>query len=191
MHYDAAGDVRAVEAMAANLTPYLYENELYGLVANDLPRLTVGGLLMRLHRLEALADSLTPAQRQRVQQARQQFEQARSEWRTHYSAKLTQEIQARLNNLTAFVREYGDDKQQAHAAYPAEATHRLILSALQKEAESLTLWTKEWQAKLRDLDTRLHGLLDKDHPTFVLPSGLEGIYPEAEYGWLYAYPAVS
>lgn len=191
MQYDPTADVRAVEAMAANLTPYLYEKELYGMISNDLPRLTIGALLMRLHRLETLQDSLTPDQRQRVQNARQQLEQMRSEWRTHYEDKLIQEIQVRLNGLSAFVEEYADDKQQARSAYPAEATYRLIVEALVQEAQHLNLWSDELKGNLSRLDARLRGLLDKDSFTFVPPKGLEEVYPQDTYWWLYAYPATN
>lgn len=188
MQYDPAADVRTLEAMAANLTPYVYEKDLYGVISSDSTRLTVGGLLMRLHRLEAL--NLSAEQRQRVQNARQQLEHARSEWQSHYKDKILQELQARLNNLAAFVAEYSEDKQSARSAYPAEATHRTIVEALRQEAERLHIWSDELRAKLRDLDARLRGLLDKDNPTFVPPTGLESAYPESEYWWLYAYPAV-
>src|SRR5579871_2702207 len=49
IRYDLDRDVRTVEQMAARLTPYVYESELYGLMPGDLPKLTVGGLLMRLN----------------------------------------------------------------------------------------------------------------------------------------------
>ena len=38
IRYDLDRDVRTVEQMAARLTPYIYENELYGLMPGDLPK---------------------------------------------------------------------------------------------------------------------------------------------------------
>src|SRR5258707_14790510 len=46
--FDIERDVKTVEAMASRLTPYVYENQLYGSMPGDLAKLTVGGLLMRL-----------------------------------------------------------------------------------------------------------------------------------------------
>lgn len=190
MNYDPTADLHALEAMASHLTPYLYENELYGVISNDLPRLTIGGLLMRLHRLEALQNRLSSDQQRRVAEARQSFEQKRSEWRSHYEDKLKQEIDARLNNLGAFLEDYRDDRQQARSAYPAEATHRIIIERLRDEAQSLNLWDREYENKLHRLDGRLRGTLDTENKTFVPPNGLEEVYPEQQYWWLYAYPAV-
>lgn len=58
---DLAQDVRVVAAMAEHLTPYIYEGELYGMLSDpSLPRLTIGGMPMRLARLNALRDQLSP-----------------------------------------------------------------------------------------------------------------------------------
>jgi hypothetical protein len=191
MDYDPASDLRALEAMASNLTPYLYEKELYGVISNDLPRLTVGGLLMRLHRLEGLKHKLSEEQRQRLHDARLNFEQLRSEWRSHYEDKVVQELNARLNNFSAFLEDYTDDQQRARSAYPAEATHRIIIEQLRIEAEELELWEEtEIEDKLYRLDRRLRGILDRNNKMFVPPNGLQEVYPEEQYWWLYAYPEV-
>ncbi len=190
MEYDPAFDLRALEAMASNLTPYLYEKDLYGVISNDLPRLTVGGLLMRLHRLEGLQDKLSEEQRQRLHDARLNFEQLRSEWRSHYEDKIGQELHARLNNLSAFLEDYTDDQQRARSAYPAEATHRIIIEQLRREAQELEIWEEEFEDKLTRLDRRLRGILERNGKTFVPPDGLQEVYPEEQYWWLYAYPAL-
>lgn len=59
-------DVEVLTAMAANLTPYLYEDEIYGAMPGDMPRLTLGGLLLRLRRLTAIEDVLSTNQRQAI-----------------------------------------------------------------------------------------------------------------------------
>src|SRR6202022_2614455 len=56
--YDLDRDVRTLAAMAAGLKTYVYDSELYGLMPGDLPKLTVGGLLMRLRRLPAIPSFL-------------------------------------------------------------------------------------------------------------------------------------
>ena len=83
MDYDPEPDLRALEAMASNLTPYLYEKELYGMLAQNLPRLTVGGLLLRLYRLRGVEPELSEGQQRRLHDAALNFEQLRSEWMVH------------------------------------------------------------------------------------------------------------
>src|SRR5260221_1821519 len=58
IRYDLDRDVKTVEAMAARLKPYIYEEELYGQMPGDPPKLTMAGLLMRLHRLSPLSREL-------------------------------------------------------------------------------------------------------------------------------------
>ena len=43
VRFDFDRDVRIADAMASRLKPYVYENELYGLMPNDYPKLTLGG----------------------------------------------------------------------------------------------------------------------------------------------------
>jgi hypothetical protein len=191
MNYDPASDLRALEAMAANLTPYLYEKDLYGVISNDLPRLTVGGLLMRLHRLESLRDSLEENQRQRLHDARMNFEQLRAEWRSHYEDKIGQELEARLNNYNAFLNDYDESDQRGRSLYPAEATHRTIIERLKREAEVLDFWDElDVEDRLNRLDRRLKQDLDEEHEKFLWADELKPVYPKNEYWWLYSMPEV-
>src|SRR5689334_1757805 len=77
-------DVKEAQAMAAALVPYVYEDELYGRIGMNMPSLTIGALLMRLHRLRALASRLTPEQLGILEQAEAQTQSARREWTSHF-----------------------------------------------------------------------------------------------------------
>ena len=62
-------DLSEARAMADGLDAYVRQDELYGHAGGGglfgggkLPSLTIGALLLRLRRLRALADQLTPAQ---------------------------------------------------------------------------------------------------------------------------------
>src|SRR5512141_1451216 len=112
IRFDLTKDVRTVEAMAARLLPYIYENELYGPMPGDLPRLTVGSLLMRLQRLSAVADLLSPEQRDVLNKAQQQFDKVRKDWSVAYEGKLSHELNARLSSLLQFITECQDAPAQ-------------------------------------------------------------------------------
>jgi len=107
--YDLDRDLRVLAAMASSLTPYLYEDEVYGQLGGSLPKLTLGGLLMRLYRLSHLENLLDAHQQDTVRDARLNFEAAKAEWTAHYEQKLVRELQSRMEALDYFVRECVED----------------------------------------------------------------------------------
>lgn len=188
MEYDIKADLRALEAMASNLIPYLYEEPLYGVISSNLPSLTVGGFLLRLYRLQNLEDLLTDNQQKHLSDAHLNFEHARSEWMVHYEGKVKHELRARINDLRNFVDEHSDDPVRSRNAYPVEATRRTIVANLQIEAEVFNMWEDEFEDELGSVDKRLRSILDLDEPNFIWPSALEPIYPKQDFWWLYGYP---
>jgi hypothetical protein len=189
MAYDPEADLRVLEAMAANLTPYLYENELYGMLAQNLPRLTVGGLLLRLYRLRALEEKLDGSQQQRFRDSRINFEQLRSEWMVHYENKIVQELKARLNSLSNFLSDYAADPTAARGGYPNEATQRTIVHHLQVEAMALDMWDEEdFEKRLTPLDRRLQAALKNSEKKFIWDEELAEVYPQETFWWLYGVP---
>jgi len=188
MAYDPETDLRVLEAMAASLTPYLYEKELYGVMAQNLPRLTVGGLLLRLYRLSSLQESLDGDQEKRFRDSRINFEQLRSEWAVHYESKIQQEINARLNGIANFLSDYASDPTAARGGYPNEATQRTIIYHLQVEAMSLDIWDEDYEKRLAPLDKRLQAALKDSEKKFIWDDELAPVYPEDPFWWLYGVP---
>ena len=63
-------DLTILEAMAAEMPTYLdYDALFWPLSDSSMPRLTLGGYLMRQHRLKALANLLTDSEQGRLDQA--------------------------------------------------------------------------------------------------------------------------
>lgn len=188
MKYNSETDLRELEAMASNLSPYLYQPDLYGMIGNNLPRLTVGGLLLRLLRLEGIRSQLPDSQQKRLAEARQRFEQLRQEWSSHYDTKVQKELEARLRSFEAFLDEADDFPGGARGNYPAEATRRTILEYLKEEAQQRNLWTDDLAAELQRVDRRLQAILDRNQEQFVWNETLKEVYPANRYWWLYALP---
>ena len=111
-------DLRVLAAMASSLTPYLYEDELYGYLAGNLPKLTLGGLLLRLHRLTCLEDMLSAEQQTLLHDARINLEAERADWAVHFEGKIKHELRARLEALELFVRECDTNAGGADACRP-------------------------------------------------------------------------
>jgi len=185
--FDLDRDVRTVEAMAARLKPYVYENELYGLMPGDLPRLTVGGLLMRLRRLSALTDQLSPKQQNIVQSAQQQLDAIRKEWGVAYEGKLQRELTARLNSLGQFLSECHESPRRCFDGYPSAIEKRVIAQAIADEMEARNTATTITRASLTDFDNNLRRYV-KPTDAFIWDARLEPAYPRDQYWYLYVEP---
>lgn len=184
--FDLDRDVRTLAAMASNLTPYLYEDEMYGHLAGDLPRLTLGGLLMRLYRLRRLEQALSAEQATQVQDAQINFEAERSAWTVHYENKIQHEINVRLNVFERFLKDYGDDAAARTADYPNQAERRSIIEHLRTEAQKYDLWSEEFEAQLKELDQKLQRVFRQGR--FIYSDDrLADVYPQDQFWWLYGY----
>lgn len=181
--YDLDRDVRVLSAMASSLTPYLYENEMYGYLPGDLPRLTLGGLLMRLYRLSRLEDLLTTGQKSAVQTAKETFEAERSQWAAHYDAKLQHELKSRLSALDQFLYDCGEDLQGCVFSYPVQAEKRVMIEHLHDEAQARGVMTDELDTRLKQVDQKLRRVLADGG--FIFDPRLQDAYPRTQYWWLY------
>jgi len=185
--YDPEKDLSTLEVFAEALPSYLREKELYGEVGRQLPKLTPGAVLLRLHRLQALA--LSPRQAERLQKATRACAEARQTWAHHYSEKLEREWKARLKTYADFLEDHKDDFDSMRAAYPAEATHRTYLHHVAQELQAFHLWDEAHEQALFALDQVLKSSFDKDNPRFIWPEALAEVYPPNLFWWLYSEPS--
>ncbi|MBN1678685.1 MAG: hypothetical protein JW966_00240 [Anaerolineae bacterium] len=185
--FDLERDLRILSIMASSLTPYLYEKELFGYLSGSLPKLTIGGLLLRLHRLSALENQLDHGQHISVQDARLNFEAERSGWAVHYEAKLAQELQTRIDTYSQFVIECQDDKARCAADYPSQAEKRTIIEHLFVEAEERDCLPEDAQPRLKHADDRLRQMLENGD--FISEDILKSVYPRDHFWWMYGFIA--
>ncbi|MBN1562376.1 MAG: hypothetical protein JXA10_00945 [Anaerolineae bacterium] len=183
--YDLARDVKILSAMASNLTPYLYESELYGYLAGDLPRLTVGGVLLRLYRLLRLDDEfLTSEQQSQIQDANLNFEAECSQWAVHYEHKLQHELQARCHALEQFLHECAEKLHGCAAIYPSQAEKRTMIYHLQAEAHERDVLADDMLARITKLDQRLRQFFEEGD-FLIGDERLASVYPKDTFWWLY------
>ncbi len=181
--FDLDRDVRSLVAMTAHLRPWLYEDELYGHAAGDLPKLTLGGLLLRLYRLERLGDHLTAEQQLHVQEARAQFELARAQWAVHYEQKLKRELESRVHAFELFLTDCEEDLSACALNYPVQAEKRTIIHHLVKEASTLEILDNQLHARVKEIDRRLRNILRESE--CLADERLCRVYPRAEFWWMY------
>ncbi len=183
--FDLDREVRTVEAMAARLTPYIYEDELYGAMPGDLPRLTIGSFLMRLHRLEKLEDLLSPPQMMVVQDASRALDKIRKEWGVAYEGKLQRELKVRLTAINTFISECRDNPGACGDTYPSAIEKRVMAQELADEAEARGVVNTPLQQGLMNTDNNLRRFAGKGGH-FVWDHRLEAVYPPDRYWYLYA-----
>lgn len=181
--FSLENDLRALAAMASNLTPYLYEKEMYGYLSGDLPRLTLGGILMRLYRLSHLERTLHPDQEQTVEDARASFDAARTKWAVHYDHKLLEELRARLNALEQYIEECREDLASCAAGYPSQAEKRVMIEHLQDEAETRGVLTDDLRRRIRQVDGNLRHYFREG--SFITDTRLKDVYQPDPFWWMY------
>ncbi len=182
--YSLNNDVRAVTAMAASLIPYIYEDELYGALPGTLPRLTVGGLIMRLNRLAVIRALLSPDQQKAVDEAQRQFDAARKEWPVAYEGKLQRELAARLQSLSQTIRDCAAEPRRCAEVYPSDIEKRVIVEGLQAEADANKALTPQQFALIRATDNQLRTYTQASD--FIWDMRLQPAYPKDPYWYLYA-----
>ncbi len=180
--------------MAREAEAYLITEELFwpitGRVRGGMPRMTIGGFLLRRYRLTALPDLLTPEQQTTLQEALAAFDTAAAEWPTHYRGKISREWDMRTNLLVNFLRDCDEGEAQNCAEdWPAQAEQRTILQHLQEAPGARGAVSQTQQAALTRIDRDLRRLLlsgEKGH--FLWPPELEAIYPRDKFWWLWVAP---
>jgi hypothetical protein len=185
--FDLEHDVRVLSAMASNLTPYLYEQEIFGYLGTDLPELTLGGLLMRLYRLSRLENILDAEQQKLVQEARTNFEAERSKWAVHYETKIQHELKSRTEALLRFLDECIEELINCTTIYPVQAEKRIMIEHLRDEAKERGVLSEEQDTEIRVADQRLRRVLIDGE--FITDERLKSVYPHEHFWWLYGYVA--
>jgi hypothetical protein len=184
-------DLAVVEAMAAELEPYLKSDTLFWQlsparpIVPTAPLLTIGGLVLRLHRLAGQAAALTPEQRARLAAAQESFHQTITAWKAHAAARMARELDARLNSWSWFVEDCRAQKRSCISHYPTEAELRTLIALLLEEAAGYED-VSDQRDRLAQLDARFRQWFEPGG--FVWRPALAPVYPRARFWWLYGRP---
>ena len=167
-------DKAYIEAGIPELEDYLLSDELYWPITTrgfDLPRLTIGGILLAKTRLEARGeqiDSLTA-----------QLDVIRSKWRVARETKAGREVQARMRLWGNYLSDYRHNPEGNADAYPHEVRYRAMLQLLISELSTPPSEQKE----LAQLDSLLRvNLISSD---FIWDAELQAGFPREVYWYLY------
>lgn len=179
-------DLDILQAMASEMDEYLKSDVLFWpMKQGDLPRLTLGGYLMRQHRLLGLRDLLTMQQQDRLHKAINQYHQALEEKVVRFEKKAHEELESRLRQWQTYI---ADVKQGRGLAYYETAVEpRAMIEAL---VSQLRVQPYELQEnipqKVAVIDQELRRVWDPGG--FVWPREWEAAYPREKHWWLYGHP---
>lgn len=184
--YSIERELKEASEMASALVPYVYEDVVYGKIGMNMPPLTIGNILLRVRRLRALRDRLSPSQASTLDHIEAQLESARKEWSVAYSKKIIREAEVRLRDLNTYFSECKEDPRLCANAYLPEAQRRTILYELLEALPAGDLRDSGLETKVKSVDSSLRRYVKPSD--FVFSNTLQPVYPADTFWWLYSRP---
>lgn len=181
-------DLKILEAMAAEMDEYLRNGNLFWpLSDSSLPRLTLGGYLMRQHRLLALRHQLSDTDQERLAAAVAQFDEALEEKVVALEQRAHEEVRARLRQWNEYLKELRDPSMSAGDYYRSAVETRAMLAALVNQLESPPYrLDRRVLNELASFDRVLANYWEAGE--FIWPEEWAEAYPRQRYWWLYGRP---
>jgi hypothetical protein len=181
-------DVAALGAMAGQMAEYLDSEVLFWpLGRSNMPMLTLGGYLLREHRLLGLSDLLTDEQKTQVDAAVFQFNQTLADRVVRFEAKAHHELAARLRQWEEYLKDIDRGTWDKTSNYATSVETRAMIDALLDRLSMPPYRTEDRPTQhLATLDTRLRNNWQPGE--FVWPDEWQPVYPRAGYWWLYGSP---
>jgi hypothetical protein len=190
--YNIFNDLHDLERMVGSLKDYLKSNDIYGSIGGGIftgggaPNLTIGTIIMRLRRLEALRDMLDARRQESLDRTLAQFETIRDDMWDRYTLKMEREAHSRLDAMTRFFEECRDDPQNCPRIYGPEAFRRTVVEELVTTMTAADIHSQELDSKVSRMDKQLRRYLIPSE--FQWDDLLKPIYPQNNYWWLWMAP---
>lgn len=187
-------DVALCGAMADEMEDYLKAKELFWEPNRrrpggaELPKLTLGGLLLAMRRLQALRDRLAPDQLGALTRAGRELAHHRTQWRARYGAKLARDLRSRLDAWAWYLDDCERQGEPAIVHYPHQVKTRVKVDLLLDEAAGVALEVEESRQRQAALDERLRA--DFVAGDFCWLAPLVTGFPPERFWYLYGQPRV-
>jgi hypothetical protein len=166
-----AQDISFFQAGLESLEAYLLSEELFWPLTGNLPRLTVGGMLLAGKRIEVRAAGGWTRLSVRL-------EAVRTKWRSAWERKAGREVHARLDLWKGYLEEVAR-KSPDPGLYSQQVRWRVMLQLL---GDEFSAPPRELEA-VRGLDAILRTAWLPG--AFVWEAGLSCAFPEPGYWFLY------
>lgn len=182
-------DLNILEAMAVAMPRYLSSDALYYPMSQaNFPQLTLGGYLVRAHRLRALRPKLDQQSQERLFTTQERFQSALVGHTVSVEQKAQEELASRIQQWRAHIQDLLTEPDNDADFYAASVDVRAKIQALLNLLSNAPYrLPDELRQEVADLDAQLRNIwVDGD---FVWPAGWEEAYPREPYWWLYGRPA--
>lgn len=181
-------DVAILEAMAGQMAEYLDSDILFWPMAQaGMPMLTLGGYLMREHRLSALSELLTAEQQARVAAGIRQFNEVLANRLVRFEGKAQHELQARLRQWEEFLKDVERGTADHSSNYSTAVETRVMIAVLMDRLSLPPYQAPARAAQHLDLlDTRLQNVWQPGE--FTWPAEWLPAYPAGTFWFLHGAP---
>lgn len=180
-----AQDVTILAEMAGEMDAYLRSDVLFWqMMKGGLPKLTLGGYLMRQHRLLALPDLLSVEEQAVVDTAVTQFNQTLVEKIVRLEQKAHQELEARIRQWGEYLKDFRWERGAAAAGYTSAVETRVMMTAV---TGKLQIPPYQIESRISEQIALLDGNLRSRWRSgpFLWPEAWQPAYPKGEYWYLY------
>lgn len=188
--YSIDQDLKEARGMAKALVPYVHQNQLYGNTGGGffsrMPSMTIGGLLLRLRRLDVLRDQMTDKQEASLDKAQARKEEILGEWRMHCESKMRREANSRLDAMRTYFQECANNMTLCANQYYPETLRRTTVQELVIELEQMGIHDDELVSKMRTTDGQLRRYVQPSD--FVWAQDIQVAYDRQVFWWLYNRP---
>jgi len=176
-------DLTVLEAMLDELPEYLLSDATRWQIQADMPPLTIGGCLMRIHRLGKLEAQLPHLDKSRYVQAVTRFDNTLVEKVVQFEQRVHHELHARLGEWSVCLREPHIQPKRYIDKVDIRVVIEEMMLVLQKRPYHLE---KQISQEVEVLDKNLKS---RWHPgEFIWDVTWQPAYPPANYWWLYGTP---
>lgn len=183
-----AHDLMIMEEMATNMAAYLDSDVIdWTIPRANMPRLTIGGYLMRQRRLSALRENLSVEDQARLDEAIKQFNDALEERVVRFEKRAHQELHMRIAEWIGILRDLKRRAAAEENYYAGIVDTRIVIKELLDKLQTPPYKVKEGiQEELVTIDILLKNRFSEGD--YVWDPIWEATYPRDEYWWLYGRP---
>lgn len=181
-------DLEILGVMVAEMHAYLMsEATHWTMEKGDMPKLTIGGCLMRCQRLPLVREQLGTVGQKRLDIALQAFNKALADNVVRFETRMHQELHARLADWSNYLRHMSSRMMADVDYYASVVDTRVVIQAMIAELQKPAYqFDKRILEEVTVLDNNLKGRWQIGE--FVWPTVWQVAYPPETYWWLYGRP---
>jgi hypothetical protein len=181
-------DLEILVAMATEMEAYLKSDVLFWRMSKfSMPALTLGGYLMRQHRLLLLRNLLPQIQQADLSSAVALYNSSLVEKIVRFEQKAHRELDARLRQWSEYLKDVDRGVAVKSSNYSTVVEVRTMITSITDQLQLAPYnLSRQVPQQVSLLDSQLRRIWERGD--FVWPNAWQPAYPKMEYWWLYGKP---